>query len=398
MDCEALSCTAVRPRSSATAWCSVSKRSVAAPPLFILSLKAGGVGLNLTAANHVFHFDRWWNPAVENQATDRAFRIGQRKNVQVHKFVCVGTLEERIDLMIEQKKELAESIVGSGENWLTEMSTAQLKGIVCAEPRGRRRNKRGADEYDTKTTTSSTTKTMSLMTTKTSTRVSDYHGLELLPPEQPIRVKDGLKTRSDRGSIGSTWWSKRWLAVLESFGMGARLTRGRSYARQGQVVSLDVEPGIVNAKVQGSQPRPYKVKIQLKSLSDQEWEQVLDAMASQAIFAAKLLAGEMPTDIEDAFRAVNLSLFPTKVSDLVTDCTCPDWANPCKHIAAVYYLLADRFDEDPFLIFKLRGRTRNRSYRRFARSAPPRCLPGTLRPRPAKTLTRWKTRSCLKTT
>ncbi|HEX6553345.1 MAG TPA: DEAD/DEAH box helicase [Ktedonobacteraceae bacterium] len=100
-------------------------------PLFILSLKAGGVGLNLTAANHVFHFDRWWNPAVENQATDRAFRIGQKKNVQVHKFVCIGTLEERIDLMIEQKKELAESIVGSGENWLTEMSTAQLKELFA---------------------------------------------------------------------------------------------------------------------------------------------------------------------------------------------------------------------------------------------------------------------------
>jgi SNF2 family DNA or RNA helicase len=101
------------------------------PPIFILSLKAGGVGLNLTAANHVFHFDRWWNPAVENQATDRAFRIGQMKNVQVHKFVCVGTLEERIDAMIEQKKELAESIVGSGETWLTEMSTAQLKELFA---------------------------------------------------------------------------------------------------------------------------------------------------------------------------------------------------------------------------------------------------------------------------
>src|SRR5438105_10850577 len=99
-------------------------------PLFILSLKAGGVGLNLTAANHVFHFDRWWNPAVENQATDRAFRIGQQKNVQVHKFVCVGTLEERIDQMIEQKKELAERIVGSGEGWLTELSTSELREVV----------------------------------------------------------------------------------------------------------------------------------------------------------------------------------------------------------------------------------------------------------------------------
>ncbi len=100
-------------------------------PIFILSLKAGGVGLNLTAANHVFHFDRWWNPAVENQATDRAFRIGQTKNVQVHKFISVGTMEERIDQMIEQKKVLAESIVGAGENWLTELSTAQLKDLFA---------------------------------------------------------------------------------------------------------------------------------------------------------------------------------------------------------------------------------------------------------------------------
>jgi len=101
------------------------------PPIFILSLKAGGVGINLTAASHVFHFDRWWNPAVENQATDRAFRIGQKRNVQVHKFVCLGTLEERIDEMIERKKELAESIVGTGEAWLTEMSTDQLREIFA---------------------------------------------------------------------------------------------------------------------------------------------------------------------------------------------------------------------------------------------------------------------------
>jgi SNF2 family DNA or RNA helicase len=101
-----------------------------APPIFILSLKAGGTGLNLTRANHVFHFDRWWNPAVENQATDRAFRIGQKRNVQVHKFVTTGTLEEMIDDMIESKKGLAQAIVGSGENWLTEMSTDELRKIV----------------------------------------------------------------------------------------------------------------------------------------------------------------------------------------------------------------------------------------------------------------------------
>src|ERR1700686_1936587 len=141
--------------------------------------------------------------------------------------------------------------------------------------------------------------------------------------------------------------------------MGTRLTRGRSYARQGQVISIDIEPGIVKAKVQGSMPKPYNVKIRLKPLSDSNWEKITDGMASQAIFAAKLLAGEMPTNIEEAFHAVHLSLFPTALSDLETDCSCPDWANPCKHIAAVYYLLAERFDEDPFLIFKLRGRTKD---------------------------------------
>jgi len=104
------------------------------PPVFLLSLRAGGTGLNLTAASHVIHFDRWWNPAVEDQATDRAFRIGQRKDVQVRKFVCVGTVEERIDAMIEEKKALAERIVGTGEGWLTGLSTADLRDVLALSP------------------------------------------------------------------------------------------------------------------------------------------------------------------------------------------------------------------------------------------------------------------------
>jgi uncharacterized Zn finger protein len=186
----------------------------------------------------------------------------------------------------------------------------------------------------------------------------DYDDWGYYEPSRPIRVQGGIKTKKEHGQIGETWWSKRWIAVLESFNMGTRLTRGRSYARQGQVISIDVEPGMVKAKVQGSQPKPYKVEIRLKTLSDQDWENVTEAMASQAIFAAKLLAGEMPKNIEEAFGAVKLSLFPTALKELETSCSCPDWANPCKHIAAVYYLLAERFDEDPFLIFKLRGRTK----------------------------------------
>jgi len=173
---------------------------------------------------------------------------------------------------------------------------------------------------------------------------------------KPRKVEGGIKTKNERGAIGETWWSQRWVDVLESFGMGTRLTRGRSYARKGQVLSIDIEAGLVKAKVQGSMEKPYAIKIRLQPLSKHDWEQVTTAMSSQALFAAKLLAGEMPRNIEEAFDSVNLSLFPETEDDLQTSCTCPDWANPCKHIAAVYYILAERFDEDPFLLFKLRGR------------------------------------------
>jgi uncharacterized Zn finger protein len=174
----------------------------------------------------------------------------------------------------------------------------------------------------------------------------------------PIHVRNGIKSKSERGDIGETWWSKRWIKVLEAFTDSGRLSRGRSYARKGQVISIDIGSGLVTSKVQGSDPQPYNVKIKLKPLSAQDWDKVTDAMAEQAIFAAKLLAGEMPTNIEEAFNAVNISLFPKASKDLDTKCTCPDSSNPCKHIAAVYYLLAERFDEDPFLIFKLRGQTK----------------------------------------
>lgn len=177
-------------------------------------------------------------------------------------------------------------------------------------------------------------------------------------PAKPKKVENGLKAKSKRGCIGETWWSKRWVSTLESFNLGARLTRGRSYARKGQVISIDVDSGIVRAKVQGTRSEPYDVKIKLKPLSYAEWAKATAAMASKAVFAARLLSGEMPQNIEEAFSDSGISLFPRKGDDLVTNCSCPDWSNPCKHIAAVYYLLAEQFDCDPFLIFKLRGRTK----------------------------------------
>jgi uncharacterized Zn finger protein len=136
-----------------------------------------------------------------------------------------------------------------------------------------------------------------------------------------------------------------------------RLRRGRSYARKGQVLSLEEKLGAIQARVQGSRPSPYKVTFRISPLSSAQWEKAIDAMAGQAIFAAQLLAGEMPQQIEEAFAASGISLFPANASDLLTDCNCPDYSNPCKHIAAVHYILADRFDEDPFLLFRLRGRS-----------------------------------------
>jgi uncharacterized Zn finger protein len=185
-----------------------------------------------------------------------------------------------------------------------------------------------------------------------------YDYWESYERKPPREVKNGIKSKSERGAIGETWWSRRWIKVLESLMDSGRLSRGRSYARKGQVISIDIESGLVKAKVQGSAPRPYNVRIQLKPLSASDWDKVTDAMAKQALFAARLLAGEMPTNIEEAFDAVNIALFPRASLDLDTRCSCPDSSNPCKHIAAVYYLLAERFDEDPFLIFKLRGQTK----------------------------------------
>jgi uncharacterized Zn finger protein len=182
-----------------------------------------------------------------------------------------------------------------------------------------------------------------------------WDGYGCYEPTKPIEVKGGIKAKSKRGSFAQSWWAKRWIKTLESFNMGARLSRGKSYARKGQVTSIKIETGLVRAKVQGSSPKPYSVTIKVHTLTGSEWELLAERLALKPIFAAKLLAGEMPEDIDSAFKEIGLSLFPEKLGDLETDCSCPDWSNPCKHIAAVYYLLGEEFDRDPFLIFKLRG-------------------------------------------
>lgn len=177
-------------------------------------------------------------------------------------------------------------------------------------------------------------------------------------PQSRPRAADGVRARSARGPIAQTWWSQRFIQVLEDMGMGSRLQRGRNYARRGQVLSLDVAPGLVSAQVQGSRVRPYRVRIGITAFDKSQWSHIEGALAENALFAAGLLAGEMPTDIEDLFDALDLSLFPAKARDMSLDCSCPDGAVPCKHLAAVFYLLAEGFDEDPFQILAWRGRER----------------------------------------
>lgn len=159
-------------------------------------------------------------------------------------------------------------------------------------------------------------------------------------------------------AINREWWVERWLELLDKYRFKKRLERARNYARQGNVLSIEFKDQKVFAKVQGTEPEPYQLSIWLDIFTDEDWQYVIETMSQRAIFAAKLLAGEMPTNIEEVFTANGLSLFPFKLDEVHSRCSCPDKANPCKHIGAVYYLLGDRFSEDPFVLFQLRGRTK----------------------------------------
>ena len=184
-----------------------------------------------------------------------------------------------------------------------------------------------------------------------------FHFYNYFERTTPIQTDEGIKARSQRGGFAKNWWAERWIAALERLVDKGRLSRGRSYARRGQVLEIKETKDGVAAKVQGSRPTPYKITINLNHLSGAEWAKVIDALAERAIFTAQLLAGEMPQEIEEAFAAAGVSLFPDKRDELVTACSCPDYANPCKHVAATHYILGEQFDEDPFLLFRLRGRS-----------------------------------------
>jgi uncharacterized Zn finger protein len=179
------------------------------------------------------------------------------------------------------------------------------------------------------------------------------------PPSRTIRVEGGIKAKSRRGAIGEQWWSRRFIGVLESYGLAGRLARGRAYARAGQVLDFKLSQGKVTAQVQGSRPRPYQVRLGVLPLTTAQWRRVQEKLASQALFRAKLLAGEMPHEIEGVFADCGTPLFPRLASDLDMRCSCPDWGVPCKHLAAVCYVLAEEFDRDPFAMLAWRGKGRD---------------------------------------
>ncbi len=178
-------------------------------------------------------------------------------------------------------------------------------------------------------------------------------------PSRPIRVEGGIRVRSKRGAIGESWWSRRFLGVLESLGMGGRLTRGKTYARAGQVIDLEVTAGSVAATVQGSRAKPYRVSVGTRRIAREQWERIERRLAAEALFGAKLLAGEMPPDLDEVFGDEGVALFPASASDLTMRCNCPDEAVPCKHLAATLYVFAEALDDDPFLLLAWRGRERD---------------------------------------
>ena len=171
----------------------------------------------------------------------------------------------------------------------------------------------------------------------------------------PIRVDGGIAVRAKRGKIGEQWWSRKFVDILERTCDPGRLARGRAYARKGQVIDFELTPGKVEGRVQGSRPQPYRVTIDIPAYDESQWTHILAALGSQALYRAALLAGEMPHELVELFDELEHPLFP---ATLEMTCSCPDWGKPCKHVSAVLYVLAEAFDDDPFLVLAWRGRGR----------------------------------------
>jgi hypothetical protein len=177
--------------------------------------------------------------------------------------------------------------------------------------------------------------------------------------------------RGRRGQpLANQWWSQRFISVLESYGLGARMERGRRYARGGRVGELSVKPGRLEARVRGSRAVPYRVSIRSAAPNKAQWRALEQAMAQRLGWSAQLLNGEVPRDLEQAFAEVGVPLFPRRWSDLQVRCGCPDDAEPCKHLAAVLYVFAQQLDDDPWLLLAWHGKSREALLAALRRGAP----------------------------
>ncbi len=177
-------------------------------------------------------------------------------------------------------------------------------------------------------------------------------------PRTPLSVQGGIRAQSAHGGKARAWWNQRWIEALESFRLGARLGRGRNYALSGQVAALTVGTGVVTARVQGSNREPYESVIRLKHVEGPAKKRIVQALRERPVLVARLLVGDLPMEAESLLSAEGCPLFPRRDEDLVTRCSCPDWANPCKHLAAVYYLIGETIAKNPLLLLTLRGISR----------------------------------------
>ncbi len=197
----------------------------------------------------------------------------------------------------------------------------------------------------------------------------DYFNYPNYPRSAPRETEGGIKARSKRGAFGQSLWGKKWVAMLEVSATSGRLSRGKSYARSGQVQNITVSKGKVTAQIQGSRLRPYKVSIRLELFLKRQWAVFARELATQPLLAAKLFAGEMPEEVAEVVARAGLSLLPESFWDLRTKCSCPDYSEPCKHSAAVYYLMAEEIDRDPFILFRLRGLEREELLAQLGKAA-----------------------------
>ena len=173
------------------------------------------------------------------------------------------------------------------------------------------------------------------------------------------KAKDGIAPTSSDKTVEQSWWSVKFLEAMDYFESDSRITQGKNYAKKGQVYDLQVCKGIITAKVQCTKAKPFSVKIEFRTFTNEEWFQLFSEMVAKASFAAELLLGKIPLDIQRISTKLNLSFFPKIKDDIKAACNCPDWANPCKHIAAVYYIFADIINNEPALLFKIRGKAIN---------------------------------------